>query len=112
MKILLLIIVAFVLIVGALEANGERVTLVNRQLLSDANFGRKVNVGANDQKGNLINGNKGIGESGESRITKEREQKKSSTDGNGTGDLRSRLESSTSSSHHFWGNENRDKTNP
>lgn len=69
MKILLPIIIAFLLIMGALEANGERVTLVNCRLLSDPSSGQKANVGANDQKGSLTNGNKGVTETGESKMT-------------------------------------------
>lgn len=102
MKILLLIIVTFVFILGALEANGETVSLMNHRLLNDAKFGRKVNVGGNDQRGNLINRNKGIAESGEIKISKEGNRNKQGTDGNGTGNFGGRrLESSTSSSHHF-----------
>jgi len=67
---------------GALEANGESVTLVNRRLLSDASFGQKAS--------SLTNGNKGVAESGESKIT--------STEGTFENDG-----SSTSSSHHYFG---------
>ncbi|KAG5555319.1 hypothetical protein RHGRI_012752 [Rhododendron griersonianum] len=81
MKMLLIIVVAFVFIVGASEANGETVTLVNRRLLSDANLGRKDNVGVkNDQKVSLINGNKGALESGESKTSTEGNQNEN-TDG-------------------------------
>ncbi|KAG5555318.1 hypothetical protein RHGRI_012751 [Rhododendron griersonianum] len=103
MKILLIIVVAFVFIVGASEANGETVTLVSRRLLSDANLGRKDNVGMkNDQKVSLINGNKGAFESGESKTSTEDNQNKN-TDG-----IFDDTSSSTSGSHHYY----RDRVDP
>ncbi|KAF7145813.1 hypothetical protein RHSIM_Rhsim04G0240300 [Rhododendron simsii] len=78
MKILLLVVVAFVFILGALEAHGERVTLEEyRQQPSNANLGRKANVGANDQKDSLTTGNKGVAKSGH--------ESKTSTQGNRVG---------------------------
>ncbi|KAI8561858.1 hypothetical protein RHMOL_Rhmol04G0374500 [Rhododendron molle] len=108
-KILQIIVVAFVFIVGASEANGETVTLVNRRLLSDANLGRKDNLRANDQKGSLINGHKGAFESGESKTSAEGNQNKN-TDGKFgvLGIFDDSPASSTSSSHHYY----RDQVNP
>jgi len=102
MKILLTV-VAFVLILGASEANGEKVTLVDHRLLSDTNLGRKVNVGANDQTGGLTNGDKGIAKSGESKTSTEGDRDKNGIDGNGnSGNSGSEgSASSTSSSHQY-----------
>ncbi|CAK9138875.1 unnamed protein product [Ilex paraguariensis] len=58
MKSLVVLFVAFVLILGTLEANAKRPPLKNPRLLSDTNLGRKVEVGA-DNKG--VTDNKGAG---------------------------------------------------
>jgi len=104
MKILLLAVVEFVLILGASEANGEKVTLVDRQLLSDTNLGRKANFGAYDQTDSLTNGDKGITKSGESKTSTEGDQNKNGIDGNGnSGNSGSEGSgSSTSGSHHHF----------
>ncbi|KAL7203872.1 hypothetical protein ACSBR2_017014 [Camellia fascicularis] len=50
MKTSLLLFVTLVVIVGALQAaNAKRLTKADRQLLSDANMNRKVNVGSRDK---------------------------------------------------------------
>ncbi|KAI8561859.1 hypothetical protein RHMOL_Rhmol04G0374600 [Rhododendron molle] len=109
MKILLIIVVAFVFIVGASEANGETVTLVNRRLLSDANLGRKDKIGANDQKGSLINGHKGAFESGDTKTSAEGNQNKNTKGKIGVlGIFDDPPASSTSSSHHYY----RDRVDP
>ncbi|KAL3508183.1 hypothetical protein ACH5RR_033565 [Cinchona calisaya] len=51
MKILVILSVALVLTLGAFQANAKRVfPMQERQLLSDANLGRKVSVGPNHYK--------------------------------------------------------------
>ncbi|CAL5395784.1 hypothetical protein CsSME_00021340 [Camellia sinensis var. sinensis] len=52
MKPFLLILVVFMSILATLQANTERLTLVDYQLLSDANRSRKVNIGANNKGSN------------------------------------------------------------
>ncbi|CAL5416500.1 unnamed protein product [Camellia sinensis] len=66
MKTFLLIFVAFMLILGTLQTNAERLTMLDRQLLSDGNLGRKVNIGANYYG---INGKEGAKEIDETKTT-------------------------------------------
>ncbi|CAL5331295.1 unnamed protein product [Camellia sinensis] len=50
MKTSLLLFVTLVVVVGALQAaNAKRLTKADRQLLRDANWSRKVNVGSSDK---------------------------------------------------------------
>ncbi|KAL3505615.1 hypothetical protein ACH5RR_030997 [Cinchona calisaya] len=98
-KILLVLFVALVLILGSFQANAKRVLFQERQLLSDANLGRKVSAGPNDK---VVTQTKGADENPELAKTKNGSADNTVTNGAVTRNNDNYGEDSDSNSHRYF----------